>query len=273
MIEKRHEAPAKVVREIEKLRSDIEDHSYAYYVLAQPTIPDAEFDRLFLRLEEIERQYPDLVSPESPTQRIGPQPVADFAEVTHSVPMLSLANAFDEDSVVAFHERVLSRLGDEGLDLGSIEYVAEPKLDGTAISIRYEQGRLVQASTRGDGTRGEDVTHNVRTIQSIPLKLRGKRVPEVLEVRGEVFMPKAGFALFNRRAEEEGAKTFVNPRNAAAGSLRQLDPKLTSQRPLDAFFYGLGEISGSSLPQSQADTLGLLRKLGLSTSPDWQLVE
>jgi len=273
MTKKRHEAPAKVVRELEKLRSEIEDHSYAYYLLAQPKIPDAEFDRLFLRLEEIERQFPDLVTAESPTQRVGPQPVSDFAEVTHSVPMLSLANAFDEAAVVAFHERVLGRLADEGIDTEAIEYVAEPKLDGTAISIRYEDGRLVQASTRGDGNRGEEVTHNIRTIQSVPLKLRGKKVPRVLEVRGEVFMPKAGFELFNKRAEAEGAKTFVNPRNAAAGSLRQLDPRLTAQRPLDAFFYGLGEISGAKSPKSQAELLGYLRELGLSTSPDWQLVD
>ena len=273
MTEERHEAPSKVVRELGELRRQIDDHRYAYYVLAQPTIPDAEFDRLFLRLEEIERQYPILITTESPTQRIGPEPVAEFAEVTHSVPMLSLANAFDEDSVIAFHERVLTRLANKGLAVESVDYVAEPKLDGTAISIRYEQGRLVQGSTRGDGARGEDVTHNVRTIQSVPLKLRGNPIPELLEVRGEVFMPKAGFEAFNRLAEADRGKTFVNPRNAAAGSLRQRDPRLTAQRPLDAFFYGLGEISGTGLPGTQAEMLKLLRGLGFKTSPDWQLVE
>lgn len=273
MTVKTAEAPAPIVRELEDLQRKIEEHRYAYYVLSDPTVPDAEFDRLFSRLEEIERQYPDLVTPESPSQRVGPEPASEFAEVVHSVPMLSLANAFDEDSVVAFHQRVVTRLADEGIQAAAVEYVAEPKLDGTAISIRYENGRLVQASTRGDGTRGEDVTHNVRTIKSVPLKLRGERAPAVLEVRGEVFMPKAGFEEFNRRAEADGIKLFVNPRNAAAGSLRQLDPKLTAQRPLDAFFYGLGEISGTQLPESQAAILEFLTDMGLRTSPDWQLVD
>jgi DNA ligase (NAD+) len=264
--------PASVSQEVEQLRSEIEEHRYAYYVLAQPKVPDAEFDRLFSRLEAIEQEYPELVTPESPTQRIGPAPAEEFAEVQHSVPMLSLANAFDDASVEAFHGRVLSRLEGAGIDTEGLEYVAEPKLDGTAISIRYEQGRLVQGSTRGDGTRGEDVTHNVRTIESVPLKLRGKQIPKVLEVRGEVFMPKAGFAAFNRKAAMAGAKTFVNPRNAAAGSLRQLDPKLTAERPLDAFFYGLGELIGFSAPTTQAEILGLLAGFGLRVSPEWELV-
>jgi len=200
MNKRRREAPAKVAREVAKLRAEIDEHRYAYYVLTQPIVPDAEFDRLFSRLEALERQSPGLVTPESPTERIGPEPAADFAEVTHAVPMLSLANAFDEDSVAAFHERVRGRLVDEGFEPEPIEYVAEPKLDGTAISVRYEQGRLVLAATRGDGTRGEDVTHNVRTIDSVPLKLRGRKVPDLIEVRGEVYMPKAGFAAFNRKA-------------------------------------------------------------------------
>ncbi|HUF71976.1 MAG TPA: NAD-dependent DNA ligase LigA [Gammaproteobacteria bacterium] len=269
---KGHEVPTRVVREVAKLRSEIEDHRYTYYVLTQPTIPDAEFDRLFARLEVLEQEYPSLVTPESPTQRIGPAPAAEFAEVTHAVPMLSLSNAFDDEAVEAFHERVRSRLGDEEIEPESIEYVAEPKLDGTAINIRYEQGRLVQGATRGDGTRGEDVTRNVRTIDSVPLKLRGRKVPDVLEVRGEVFMPKEGFAAFNRRAAEEGMKTFVNPRNAAAGSLRQLDPKVTAQRPLDAFFYGYGQIKADALPRTQAEMLEFLRELGFRTSPEWELV-
>jgi DNA ligase (NAD+) len=267
------DVPTNIVREIEKLRRDIEEHRYAYYVLAQPKVPDAEFDRLFSRLEEIEQRYPELITPESPTQRIGPAPALEFAEVRHSVPMLSLANAFDDESVMAFHERVLARLESAGIAADDVEYVAEPKLDGTAISLRFEQGRLVQGSTRGDGTRGEDVTHNVRTIESLPLKLRGKQIPDVLEVRGEVFMPKAGFAAFNRRAAAQGSKTFVNPRNAAAGSLRQLDPKLTAERPLDAFIYGLGEVSGTVLPRTQAEILGFLADLGFRISPDWRLVE
>jgi DNA ligase (NAD+) len=266
-------APEQILRELKHLRTEIEDHRYAYYVLAQPTIPDSEFDRLFLRLQEIEAQYPDLVTPDSPTQRIGPVPAEEFPEVTHSLPMLSLANAFDDESVEAFHARVLARLADDGISPDTVDYVAEPKLDGTAISIRYEAGVLVQAATRGDGSRGEDVTHNVRTINSIPLKLRGDTVPEVLEVRGEVFMPKAGFEEFNRKAAAEGGKTFVNPRNAAAGSLRQLDPRLTALRPLDAFIYGIGAVSADEWPSTQAEMLELLRVFGFKTTPDWQLVE
>lgn len=272
MSAKGHGVPLKIVREVERLRRQIEEHRYAYYVLTQPIVPDAEFDRLFARLESLEENYPSLVTPESPTQRIGPEPASEFAEVAHAVPMLSLNNAFDEDSVEAFHERVRSRLEDEGFAPESIDYVAEPKLDGTAITIRYERGRLVQAATRGDGTRGEEVTHNVRTIDSVPLKLRGRNLPEVLEARGEVFMPKEGFAAFNRRAAEKGTKTFVNPRNAAAGSLRQLDPRVTHQRPLDAFFYSYGQVKGATLPPTQADMLEWLRGLGFRTSPEWELV-
>lgn len=265
--------PPSVIEEVERLRASIEDYRYAYYVLDEPTVPDAEFDRLFARLEEIEAKYPALVTPDSPTQRIGPAPAADFAEVEHSVPMLSLANAFDDEAIVAFEERLVGRLRGEGLAVDEIEYVAEPKLDGTAISIRYEHGKLAQGSTRGDGTRGEDVTHNVRTINSVPLKLRGARIPELIDVRGEVFMPKAGFAEYNRRAQAEGGKTFVNPRNAAAGSLRQLDPKLTAERPLDAFFYGVGAIQGRDLPATQADLLRFLAELGFRISPEWALVD
>jgi DNA ligase (NAD+) len=264
--------PRDIRREVKALRAEIEEHRYAYYVLNAPKVPDAEFDRLFSRLEEIEARYPELVTPESPTQRIGPVPAGDFAAVEHSVPMLSLANAFDEESVRSFHDRVVTRLASAGIDADPIEYVAEPKLDGTAISIRFEKGRLVLGSTRGDGTRGEDVTHNVRTIDSVPLRLRGKRIPDVLEVRGEVFMPKRGFEEFNRRATAEGTKTFVNPRNAAAGSLRQLDPRLTAERPLDAFFYGLGAVSSAQPPKSQAEILEWLAELGLRTSPDSRLV-
>jgi DNA ligase (NAD+) len=266
------QAPPSIKQELEKLRNEIEEHRYAYYVLAQPKIPDAEFDRLFARLEEIEVEYPNLVTPDSPTQRIGPAPVSEFAEVQHTIPMLSLGNAFDVDEVEAFHDRVLSRLKTAGISVETVDYVAEPKMDGTAINIRYEEGLLVQGSTRGDGTRGEDVTHNVRTIDSVPLRLRGGHLPAVLEVRGEVFMPKAAFDEFNRKAAAEGAKTFVNPRNAAAGSLRQLDPRLTAERPLDAFFYGLGEVSGANLPATQAETLDFLTDLGLRVSPDWELV-
>lgn len=264
--------PDGIRRELEALRAKIEEHRYAYYVLNEPKVPDAEFDRLFSRLEAIEAEYPEVITPESPTQRIGPAPSGDFAEVDHTVPMLSLANAFDEASVQAFHDRVVSRLAAAGIETEEIEYVAEPKLDGTAISIRYEQGKLVQGSTRGDGARGEDVTHNVRTIDSVPLRLRGTKIPEVLEVRGEVFMPKAGFDTFNQRALADGTKAFVNPRNAAAGSLRQLDPRLTAERPLDVFFYGLGAVNGMQPPRTQAAILDWLADLGLRTSPESQLV-
>ena len=264
--------PAAIAREAERLRGEIDEHRYAYYVLARPSVPDAVFDRLFARLEEIEKEYPELITDDSPTQRVGPAPTAEFAQVEHDVPMLSLANAFEDSDVVAFHERVLSRLKDAGVDPTTLEFVAEPKLDGTAISLRYVGGRLVQGATRGDGSRGEDVTHNVRTIESLPLKLRGRRFPEVLEVRGEVFMPKAGFEAFNRRMAAEGGKPFVNARNAAAGSLRQLDPRLTANRPLDAFIYGLGRMEGGTPPATHAEVLGFLAEIGFRTSPDWELV-
>lgn len=273
MVKPSRKIPDGVAREVERLRTEIEEHRYAYYVLAHPTIPDSAFDRLYERLEEIERQYPDLVTADSPTQRVGPAPAAEFAQVEHKVPMLSLANAFNEEDVVAFHERVLARLQDNGVEPQALDYVAEPKLDGTAVSLRYLDGRLVQAATRGDGARGEDVTHNVRTIESLPLRLRGKRFPAVLEVRGEVYMPKAGFEAFNRRMEAEGGKPFVNARNAAAGSLRQLDPRQTASRPLDAFIYGLGQLEGGASPATHAQILEMLANLGFRTSPEWKLVE
>jgi len=265
--------PDKIVQEVATLRRTIEEHRHSYYVLDQPTVSDAEFDRLFARLEELERKYPALVTADSPTQLVGPAPASSFAEVRHRVPMLSLGNAFEEEEVEAFHNRIISRLAGEGVEPSSVEYLAEPKLDGTAISVRYEGGRLVQGSTRGDGTSGEDVTRNVRTIGSIPHRLGGKKFPDLLEVRGEVFMPKAGFAEFNRKAASTGAKTFVNPRNAAAGSLRQLDPNLTAERPLSAFFYGLGEVSKDFSVATQAELLTFLGRIGLPTSPDWKLVE
>jgi DNA ligase (NAD+) len=270
---KQRSAEQKPQREIARLRKEIEAHNYAYYVLAQPTVPDAEYDRLFRRLEQLEREHPELVASDSPTQRIGTAPASELSEVRHSIPMLSLENAFSEEELENFGRRVAERLRRAGVQFESIEYVAEPKLDGLAVNIRYEDGKLVQAATRGDGVVGEDVTHNVRTISAVPLRLRGDAPPAVLEVRGEVFMPKEGFERFNKEAERRGEKTFVNPRNAAAGSLRQLDPQLTAKRPLDVFFYGLGEVSGWSAPASHAETLRALRELGLRTAPDWQLVE
>ncbi|PZN32992.1 MAG: DNA ligase [Proteobacteria bacterium] len=256
--------PKKRARE---LREQIEWHNYRYHVLDDPEIPDAEFDLLMRELIELEQAHPELVTPESPTQRVGAAPVGSLPVVTHSVPMLSLENAFTEEDVIAFDRRVRERLEtDDG-----VEYAAEPKLDGLAVSLRYEHGRLVQAATRGDGVRGEDVTHNVRTIKAVPLRLRGTP-PELLEVRGEIFMPLAGFKALNERAQARGEKTFVNPRNAAAGTLRQLDPRLTARRPLDVYFYGLGETRGWKLPARHSEILEQLREWGLRISPLLEVV-
>ena len=264
---------ANPAREAARLRKELLEHNYAYHVLDDPTIPDAEYDRLLRRLQEIEAEHPEVVTPDSPTQRVGAAPIGEFREVRHTRPMLSLENAFSDDELEAFNRRTTDRLAAAGVEAASIEYVAEPKLDGAAVSILYRHGVLELAATRGDGTTGEDITHNVRTIPSVPLRLRGENLPEVLEVRGEVFMPKARFEEFNRRAAERAEKIFVNPRNAAAGSLRQLDPKLTAERPLDVFFYGVGEVAGWEVPTTQAGTLTALQQLGLRTSPEWRLVE
>jgi DNA ligase (NAD+) len=259
--------------EVRKLRAAIEEHNYAYFVLDSPTVPDAEYDRLLRRLQELEAANPKLITADSPSQRVGNLPASELRPVTHLRPMLSLENCFSEEELAAFHKRVSSRLTAAGIDATIVSYVAEPKLDGTAVSFLYEHGALKLAATRGDGTTGEDVTHNVRTIPAVPLRLRGPKVPALLEVRGEVYMPRAGFEKFNRQAAERGEKTFVNPRNAAAGSLRQLDPKLAAARPLDVFFLGVGEARGWTLPATHADVLTSLRGFGLKTSPDWELVD
>ena len=252
-------------KRIAELRREIEAHDYAYYVLDAPTVPDAEYDRLLRELQALEAEHPELVTPDSPTQRVGGQALAGFEEVRHRTPMLSLANAFSEDEVQQFHERVL-----KGLETEHVDYVAEPKLDGVAIALRYEDGRLVQAATRGDGTTGEDVTANARTIAAIPLRLKnssGQHAwPATLEVRGEVYMPLDGFRAFNERARTEGRKELVNPRNGAAGSLRQLDPKLTAQRPLAFFAYGAVQVEG--LPDSHYEALQRLRDWGLPVNPE-----
>ena len=206
-----------VVDKIESLREQIRHHNYLYHVLDAPEIPDIEYDRLVRTLEALENEHPELVTPDSPTQRVGARPVETFGTVEHRLPMLSLGNAFSEDEVRDFHRRVVGRLelSDEG---GQLAYAAEPKLDGAAVSLLYVNGVLQLGATRGDGRRGEDITHNVRTIDAVPLKLIGDDYPETLEVRGEVFMPKAGFEAYNKRAREAGEKTFVNPRNAAAAN-------------------------------------------------------
>ncbi|WP_238891136.1 NAD-dependent DNA ligase LigA [Achromobacter insuavis] len=234
-----------------RLRAEIEQHNVRYYVYDDPSISDAEYDRMMRELQDLEAAHPELVTPESPTQRVGAAPVSAFGSVRHAVPMLSLGNAFDEEDVVAFDRRVTDTLRGAGL-LGpaqQAEYFCELKLDGLAISLRYEDGRLVQAATRGDGQTGEDVTSNIRTIKAIPLQLTGP-APKVLEVRGEVLMNRADFEKLNAAQAKRDEKVFVNPRNAAAGSLRQLDPRITAKRPLRFFAYGWGEVQG--LPGAQS---------------------
>ncbi|RUO33121.1 NAD-dependent DNA ligase LigA [Aliidiomarina soli] len=222
--------------ELEDLRDRLQQYNYEYYVQDAPSVPDAEYDRLFARATELESQFPELASDESPTQKVGAPPSGAFATVTHEVPMLSLDNAFDQASMEQFIRRIEERSGEQGL-----RWCAEPKLDGAAVSILYEDGKLVRAATRGDGYQGEDITANVRTIKNVPLRLRGD-VPARLEVRGEVFMPVAGFSAYNEKARELGEKVFANPRNAAAGSLRQLDSRITARRPLQFYAYAMGEV-------------------------------
>ncbi len=259
-------------KRVETLREQIRHHNYRYHVLDDPEVPDAEYDRLMRELQGLEADFPDLVTPDSPTQRVGDQPVDGFQTVTHAVPMLSLDNAFSDEEVADFDRKVRERLERESDD-APVRYAAEPKLDGVAVSLLYERGRLVRGATRGDGTTGEDITHNVRTIDAVPLVLRGEGFPAVLEVRGEVFMPKAGFAAYNERAAAAGEKTFVNPRNAAAGSLRQLDPKLTAERPLDIYVYSVGQTDGGKLPNAHSEILDLLQTWGLKTCPERDVVE
>jgi len=246
-----------------ELRAELRQHDYRYYVLDEPSVPDAEYDRLMRELRALEAAHPELIVPDSPTQRVAGTPSAAFGEVVHRIPMLSLDNAFSEEDVRAFDRRIHERLGVEG----ELEYVAEPKLDGLAIAVLYRDGLLAQAATRGDGVTGEDVTANVRTVRQVPHRLSGA-APPLIEVRGEVFMPLKGFERMNARARARGEKVFVNPRNAAAGSLRQLDPRISAARPLDAFFYGIGALEGAPPPGGQAQLLAWLRRLGLPVSPD-----
>jgi len=250
------------------LREQLELHNYRYYILDAPTIPDAEWDRLMQELRSLEAKHPFLLRPDSPTQRVGSAPSDEFAEVRHRLPMLSIDNAFSADEVFAFEKRIRERLGHSA----SIEYAAEPKLDGLAVSIVWEHGVLQRAATRGDGATGEDVTANVRTIRSVPLRLRGD-APPLLEARGEIFMPLAGFERLNADVRARGEKPFVNPRNAAAGSLRQLDPAVTATRPLEIFFYSLGASEGFALPKTHSGTLERIKEFGLRVSPELRVVE
>jgi DNA ligase (NAD+) len=252
----------------EDLRRQLELHNYRYHVLDDPEVSDAEYDRLLNELKQIEAENPDLITPDSPTQRVGATPVSELQEAVHTTPMLSLDNAFTDDDLINFDRRVRERLETDKI----IEYVAEPKLDGLALSFRYENGKLVRAATRGDGMKGEDVTHNVRTIKAVPTQLRGK-APDVIDVRGEIFMTLAGFKAMNQRALEKGEKVFVNPRNAAAGTMRQLDPRLAASRPLDVFFYAVGEHGNWKLPATHFEVLEQLREWNLKVSPLVKLVQ
>ncbi len=255
-------------QKIIQLRAEINQHNYHYYVLDNPQIPDSEYDRLLRELQMLEAQHPELITSDSPTQRVGAAPLNKFAEVSHNIPMLSLANAFEADEVYEFERRIKNKL-----EQTHIEYAVEPKIDGLAINLRYEKGVLIQAATRGDGRQGEDVTLNIRTIPSIPLRLNGDEIPELLEVRGEVFMTKIGFEQLNQRQIQQQEKIFANPRNAAAGSLRQLDPKITATRSLEFTCYGLGSVSEENLPQNYSDILYWLQGFGLPISRYLQVVD
>ena len=250
------------------LQEELARLEHAYYVLDQPLVPDAEYDRLYRELLDIESLHPEWITPDSLSQRVGGSPLKEFNEVKHAVPMLSLNNAFDEEELVAFDRRCR-----EGLNLERVEYACELKFDGLAISLRYENGLLTQAATRGDGASGEDVTSNIRTIRSIPLRLIGKTIPKVLEVRGEVFMHRSDFENMNRLAASSGEKEFANPRNAAAGSLRQLDPKITAKRPLSFFAYGLGALEPIAwLPKKHSELLDRYVELGLPVCHERKVV-
>ena len=250
------------------LQTELARLEHAYYILDQPLVPDAEYDRLYRELLDLEAKHPDWITPDSLSQRVGGAPLKVFDEVWHTVPMLSLNNAFDEAELIAFDRRCR-----EGLGLEKVEYACELKFDGLAISLRYEAGVLVRAATRGDGTSGEDVTANVRTIRSIPLRLAGKQLPEVLEVRGEVFMHRDDFERMNKSAAAKGEKEFANPRNAAAGSLRQLDSKITAKRPLSFYAYGLGALEPSNwLPESHGQLLDRYCELGLPVCHERKVV-
>lgn len=255
-------------QQIDTLRQDLRRYEYEYHVLDNPTIPDAEYDRLFHQLKALEAAHPELITADSPTQRVGAKPLSGFAQIRHEIPMLSLDNAFSDEEFYAFVKRIEDRL----IRLPEpLTFCCEPKLDGLAVSILYVNGVLTQAATRGDGTTGEDITANIRTIRNIPLQLLMDNPPACLEVRGEVFMPHAGFERLNQQALEKGEKTFANPRNAAAGSLRQLDPKITSKRPLVLNAYGIGIAEGVDLPNTHYDRLQWLKSIGIPVNPEIRL--
>ncbi|AXT40431.1 NAD-dependent DNA ligase LigA [Alteromonas sp. BL110] len=258
-------------QQVAQLRNTLNEYNYQYYVLDEPSVPDAVYDRDMQALIALEKQYPELYSPNSPSQKVGGAALSAFEQVTHDVPMLSLDNAFDEESLLAFEKRLKDRLKDSAV----LDFSCEPKLDGLAVSILYENGELVRAATRGDGQVGENITANVRTISNVPLTLRGDHYPDRVEVRGEVFMPRDGFAKLNEYQKETGGKVFANPRNAAAGSLRQLDSKITAKRPLMFYAYSLGVVQPESfeLPTTHSSRLAQLGKWGLPLCPDIDTAE
>lgn len=256
-------------RDLETLRQTLRKYEYHYHVLDNPLVPDAEYDRLMNELKNLEWQHPEWITPDSPTQRVGAKPLEGFAQITHELPMLSLDNAFSDEELDGFLRRIENLIAQ---DPEKMTFCCEPKLDGLAVSILYENGSLVQAATRGDGTTGEDITANIRTIRNIPLKLNLENPPARLEVRGEVFMPQKGFNLLNERALEKGEKTFANPRNAAAGSLRQLDPKVTRQRPLELNAYSIGIYeSDDELPSTHYERLQWLKSIGIPVNGEIRL--
>src|SRR5690554_416362 len=252
------------IKRVEELRSALDEHNYRYYVLDDPGIPDAEYDRLFRELQALEAEHPELESADSPTQRVGSSAETSFEEVVHRLPMLSLDNAFNADELRDFDRRVRERLNTDS----EVEYVCEPKLDGLAVSLHYEKGSLTRAATRGDGYAGEDITANIRTIPSVPLRLRGHDVPDLVEVRGEVYMPRAGFEALNNRLAGQGEKTFVNPRNAAAGSLRQKKSTVTARRPLEMCAYSVAVTDESLLPDTQWESLQQVQRWGFRINPE-----
>ncbi|MFC3202795.1 NAD-dependent DNA ligase LigA [Alteromonas oceani] len=260
-----------VIAQLEALREKINDYNYQYYVLDDPSVPDSEYDRQIQALQALEAEHPELITPDSPSQKVGGEPLGAFEQVTHEVPMLSLDNAFEEADLKAFEKRLLDRLKADN----KLAYSCEPKLDGLAVSILYENGVLVRAATRGDGQVGENITANVRTIANVPLKLRGADLPERIEVRGEVFMPRDGFEKLNENQRNAGLKVFANPRNAAAGSLRQLDSRITAKRPLMFYAYSLGVVAPDdfTLPDSHHERLRQLAEWGIPLCPDIGITE
>ncbi|MEZ5492163.1 MAG: NAD-dependent DNA ligase LigA [Gammaproteobacteria bacterium] len=261
-------SPASVRKDIEQLREQVAHHDRLYFEQDSPEIPDADYDQLFARLVALEEQYPEFVTPDSPTQRVSGTPIAGFVQVRHEIPMLSLDKVFDETDLALFDARIKKRLGSDT----NLQYSCEPKVDGVAVSLLYEQGKLVRAATRGDGVVGEDITHNVRTIRGLPLLIRATELPTTFEVRGEIFLSKSGFERVNRSAAARGDKCFVNPRNAAAGTLRQLDPRIAAGRPLRMYCYSIGIVENFQLPACLSEVFELLESCGLPVNPERDVV-